>query len=173
MENKKYTLVAWTEKGEVHMIPSMVNELSIPYRQRIAELEGRWKDIDDDNEVAWLITRSKAHESLARFFLRVGRPQEAYEEYSNAAIVCATCSDHFWLQGVRAEFPTLPLLYRFLAMHRKALELAKKHPVLKNRYEGGQLEGLYLLFTWDDWESEKEFEEASQIRRAWRFGKCS
>ncbi len=173
MENKKYTLVAWTEKGEVHMIPSMVNELSLPYRERIAELEGRWKDIDDDNEVAWLITRSKAHESLARFFLRVGRPQEAFEEYSNAAIVCASCSDHFWLQGVRAEFPTLPLLYRFLAMHRRALELAKKHPVLKNRYEGGSLEGLYLLFTWDDWESDQEFKKSYASMRAWHFGKCN
>ena len=65
------------------MIPSLINECSLPYRERIARLEDRRSAFR--NTADWLLERSRAHESLARFFLRVGRPREAYQEYENAA----------------------------------------------------------------------------------------
>ena len=132
MANKKYTLAAWTENGQVRMIPSLVNELSVPYREKIERLKGLWQEVE--NEVGWLLAQSRAHEEFARFLLRVGYPNEAYVEFENAAKVCLYCSDSLWLQGARGEFPTLPLYYRFLAMHRQCVLLTKESPVLKNCY---------------------------------------
>lgn len=127
----KYVLAAWTEKGKVHMIPSLVNELSIPYREEI----GRLEECRDDyrREVGWLLARSRAHERFARFLLRVGYPQEAYVEFENAAKVCA----------YGADFPTPPLLFRFLSMHGECKDLAAGSRLLRLRYAGSELESLY------------------------------
>ena len=171
MSNKKYSLVAWTEKAEVRMIPSLINECSLPYRERIAFLEDRQGAFRSKAE--WLLERSRAHEALARFFLRVGRPQEAYLEYANAAEVCAICYDEIRVQGDRCDVPVLPLYKRFLAMHSCCLELAGKHPVLRRCYEGSQLEGLFLWFTLDAREEGRELRNAREARKAWRFGKTA
>lgn len=153
------------------MIPSLINELSLPYRERIEAIEGRYMEVE--NEVGWLLSQSRAHEDLARFFLRVGRPIEAYEEFSNAAMVCAYCSDSLWLQGVHGDYPTLPLLHRFLAMHRRCKELMRKSSILQGRYEGSDLQRWHYVFTLDDRETDAEFDEAYEIRKAWRFGKTA
>jgi hypothetical protein len=169
MCNKKYALAAWTERGEVRMVPSLVYEAARPYRERIEKLEARYEDYED--EVGWLLSLSRAHEAYARFFLRVGLPREAYFEYSKAATVCAWCSDSLWLQGVSCDFPTLPLLHRFLAMHRECVRLARKDQCLALVYEDSELEGMYLSFTRDDRETDEEFEKVLDYMRAWRFGK--
>ena len=107
MSNKTYSLVAWTEGSEVRMIPSLINECSLPYRERIAHLEDKRSAFRSTAD--WLLERSRAHESLARFFLRVGRPREAYQEYENAAEVCALCYDGLWVQGDHCDVPMQPL----------------------------------------------------------------
>ena len=169
MSNKKYTLVAWTEKGQLRMIPSLINECSLPYRERIEWLDGHYPA--DDNEIGWILARSRAHETLARFFLSVGRPREAYLEYENAALVCAWCSDDLWLQGTRCDFPALPLLYRFLSMHRKCVLLACKSPLIKGMYEGSDLERHYHFFTLDEVMDDREINAELESIRAWEFGK--
>ena len=100
MANKKYALAAWTEHGRIHMIPSLVNELSVPYREKIERLESQWNvDRTDGQEIGWILAKSRSHEEFARFLLRVGYPKEAYTEYKNAATVCLCCSDRLWRQG--------------------------------------------------------------------------
>ena len=42
------------------MIPSLINEISVPYREKIARIEAQWETVD--NEIGWLIAQSKAHE---------------------------------------------------------------------------------------------------------------
>ena len=165
---KKYVLAAWTENGKVHMIPSLVNELSVPYRERIENLETRSQDFE--TEVGWLLAQSRAHENFARFLLRVGYPREAYIEYENAAIVCSRCSDTLWLQDDNCCYPTLPLLYRFLSMHRECVRLASSNPFLDNRYKGSELESLYRWFNTDTRILEREIGESLATLRAWRFG---
>jgi len=169
MSNKKYALVAWIEKGELRMVPSLVNIASEPYRERIEQLEARWEDVED--EMGWLLSRSRAHERFARFLLRVGYQREAYEEYKNAAMVCAYCSDELWLQSESCDFPALPLLYRFLSMHRQCVRLALKDEYLRNRYKNSDLESHYLYFTLDDQITEREFSEIYESMRVWQFGK--
>lgn len=172
MANKKYALAAWTEGGRIRMIPSLVNELSVPYREKIERLDGQW-DVDrtDSQEIGWILTRSRAHEDFARFLLRVGYPKEAYIEYENAAKVCTLCSDRLWLQGCRGDFPVLPLYHRFMAKHRQCVRLADDSPVLKGVYEEGELKGLYLWLTIDERDWDEEFEAAMECRKVWRFGR--
>ena len=169
MSSKNYTLVAWTENGNLRMVPSLVNIAAEPYKARIEQLEAQWEDVED--EIGWLLARSRAHERFARFLLSVGYPREAYEEYRNAAMVCAWCSDELWLQGEACDFPALPLLYRFLSMHRQCVRLALKDEFLRNRYKGSDLEGHYHFFTRDDQITERGFSESYASMRAWRFGR--
>ena len=171
MQNKTYSLVAWTEKSEVRMVPSLINECSLPYREKIEYLESHQEAFRD--KAAWLLERSRAHAALARFFLRVGRPREAYQEYSNAAEVCALCYDGLWVQGERCDVPMKPLYKRFHAMHSRCLELAEKHPVLRKCYEGSSLQDHFLWFTLDEREDRRELREARESSRSWRFGKTA
>jgi len=171
MPNKNYTLVAWTEKGELRMIPSLVNELSIPFRERIARLESEWESVG--NESGWLMARSRAHERFARFLLSVGYPREAYIEFENAALVCTFCQDGLWLQGESCDFPALPLFYRFLSMHRECVKLALKDEYLRILYRGSVLEDDYLFFTLDDRNTNREISESYESMKVWNFGKAS
>ncbi|MBP3257627.1 MAG: hypothetical protein J6M23_06520 [Bacteroidales bacterium] len=165
----KYTLVAWTEDGEVRMIPSLINEMSVPYREKIERIEAQWETVE--NEIGWLIAQSKAHEEFARFLLRVGRPREAYDEFKNAAEVCSLCSDELWLQGETCGYPALPLLHRFLAMHRECMKLVRSDRYLQGCYYGSWFDSQYLFYTNDEWETHLELKEAYETRRAWRFGR--
>lgn len=145
MENKKYALVAWTRNGQICMIPSLVNELSVPYREHIAEVEKHYPD--KDKEVLWLKAQSRAHEDFARFLLRVGRPAEAFQEFENAAIVCTFCTENAWVEGEECEKEMLPLMFRFVAMHLECVRLMKDNRLLRLMYEHSLLSRLYSSFS--------------------------
>ena len=169
MSNKKYSLVAWTEKGRVRMIPSLVNEVSIPYRETIERLKNRERVFRD--KVAWLHARSRAHERFARSLLHVGHPWEAYVEFENAAEVCGMCPDELWNDGDEGYFPELSLLRRFLSMHAECLRLAARDRFLRISYDGSRLQRAYRTYTLDFRELEREIAEAIDTTRAWNFGK--
>lgn len=133
MPNKKYALTAWTEKGQVRMIPSLVNELSVPYREEILGFSERRPG---ERETDWLLSLSRAHEGFARFLLRVGRPLEAYSEFENAANECLRGRwDPSRKGGINGA-----LSLRFAAMHDECLALAGENPFLARRYEGSNLQ---------------------------------
>lgn len=171
MPSKKYTLVAWTENGQVRMIPSLVNDAAEPYRHRIAYLESLCEEVED--EIGWLLAQSRAHEAFARFLLNVGHPREAYVEFSNAALVCTDCSDTLWVQGDSCDFPTLPLFCRFLAMHRECLRLVQGDRFLAISYERSDLRKHYRYYMRDHEETERELNEVYESQKAWKFGKTS
>ena len=171
MSSKKYTLVAWTENGKVRMVPSIVNEAADYYRQRIARLESLRDEVED--EIGWLLAQSRTHEDFARFLLRVGHPREAYTEFCNAATVCTFCSDELWLQGDNCGFPALPLLRRFLSMHRECVRLAQGDRVLAITYARSDLRKDYLHFTQDDRDATRELDDVWEEMKAWRFGMTS
>ena len=149
------------------MVPSLVNEMKIPYEEKIARIESQ----DNEDEVGWLLARSRSWEEYARFFFGLGYFMQAYRCYDKAAQVCTYCSDYLWLQSETCEYPTLPLLYRFLSMHNRCKWLIKGHPALRYEYEGSDLERYYLSFTRDDRISEIEIHESYESIRAWHFGR--
>lgn len=124
MAFKSYSLVAWTEEGKVRMVPSLVNEMKVPYEEKIARLESR----EYDDELEWLLERSRAWEEYAEFFLDLGYFRQAYRCYENAALSTTPGSDLLWVQDLDSERPVMPLYYRFLAMHGKCRELIGQHP---------------------------------------------
>ena len=120
------------------MIPSMVNELSEPFRQKIAWIERQ----KYEDEVVWLLARSKSWSEFAGFFLNLGYPMQAYQCFENAAKVC-----------LFGEGETLDeyLCSRFLAMHGRCRMLVREFPFLRFKYRGSELES-------DFWEVVKEGE---------------
>ena len=173
MENKSkcYALVAWFRNGELRMIPSLVRECSIPYEQNIDRL---WQEFRvNDDEIGQLLKISREHEAFARFLMSVGDKTAAYHQYEQAALVCTWCSDKYWLQGEYVDFPVLPLLHRFLSMHRVCRRMAADSDLLRYKYVGSELQGDYLTFTYDDWVDEQEFKEYIEYRKACRFGRDS
>ncbi len=171
MPSKKYTLVAWTENGEVRLVPSLINDAAEPYRRRIAYLESFRGDVEDEG--GWLIAQSRAHEAFARFLLRVGHPREAYVEFSNAAVVCTFCPDTVRAQGGTGDPRARALAGRFLAMHSECVRLAQMDRLLGLIYEGGELQRRYLHYTRDSIEVKRESNEIQDTRKAWKFGKSN
>ena len=170
MADNHPTLIAWTDHGQLRMIPSLAEECAAPFRERIERLERDWPFAERD-EVGWLLTRSCAYEALACYYLRLGCLSQAFDAYASAAMQCGYCSDRLWLQGVHCDFPALPLLGRFHAMHARCRELAREHPSLRLRYRDSDVRHWYLAFTTDEWEDELLWREISTLARAWRFGK--
>ncbi len=164
MPSRNYTLVAWTENGQVRMVPSLINAAAQPYKNRIAHLESLYRKVKD--EIGWLLTRSRAHEAFARFLLSVGHHREAFMEYSNAAIVCTLCSETLWIRGDRCDSPEMRLFSRFLDMHRECVLLAQKDRFLAITYEQSQLQKYFLYFTTNKQEARRELEEALEKIKA-------
>ena len=121
---KTYQLMAWTDKGQVKMIPSLVAELAEPYVQRIQAIKQVPHSRDENAETRQLIRLSRAHEAFARFFLRVGYWEDAFLQYTEAALVV---------------LPQPPLERRFLSMFNHCLQLADEHPAIKDSVQWDEL----------------------------------
>ena len=94
---KYYQLVAWTDKDQVKMIPSLVSELAEPYFARIEAVEAEKKQWEEAAQIKQLLRQSRAYEGLGRFHLRVGYRQEAYRQFEEAAEIILGCStDILW-----------------------------------------------------------------------------
>lgn len=172
MQKKNCTLVAWTENGQVRMILSLVQAGAVYYLEKARRLEEGYSEVyNAGDEISWLLRWSGALEDCAVYYLRFGLYRDAYKCYDAAARVCSYCSDELWLQGCRCDFPTLPLLYRFLAMHGRCRQLVRKYPALQLDYRGSELESDYLWFTTDDRDSEAEVCGCIEYLKARDFGK--
>lgn len=64
---KSYQLMAWTDKGQVKMIPSLVAELAEPYVQRIQALEDKPRAHGEDAEVGFLLHTPLEHRFLSMY----------------------------------------------------------------------------------------------------------
>lgn len=168
---KTYQLMAWTEKGQVKMIPSLVAELAEPFVQRIQAVEEEPRARGEEEETEQLIRHSRAHEALGRFFLRVGYWEDAFLQFAEAAMTVTYCSDELWNDAEVGFLLHTPLEHRFLAMYNRCREMADEHPGIN-----GSVQWQTLLNQWRRvtdvhriWSA--EFREVTQSARAWRFGR--
>ena len=74
---KTYQLMAWTDKGQVKMVPSLVAELAEPYVQRILTLEDEPRARGEYAEVGFLLHTPLEHRFLAMY----SRCRELAEEH--------------------------------------------------------------------------------------------
>jgi len=168
---KTYQLMAWTDKGQVKMIPSLVAELAEPYIRQIQAADDEPRARGEKAETDQLIRRSRAYEALARFFLRVGYWEDAFLQYAQAAMVVTFCSDELWIDADEGFLLHTPLEHRFLSMYGRCKQLAEDHPTIKESTQWETLNRRHRTVTevhriWAD-----EFREVSRSARAWRFGK--
>ena len=170
--SKASQLVAWTDKGLVKMIPSLVAEMAEPLVRRVQEVEDEPFAWGEKAQIEQLIRQSRAHEALGRFFLSVDYWQDAFIQFYEAAThLPAVCSDLGWLDAGEGYLLCQPLERRFFAMYGLCRRLCERHPALKESIQWRQLGRDYRVVTtmyriWD-----AEFDEAFETIRAWQFGK--
>ena len=163
--------MAWTDKGQVKMVPSLASELAEPYMKRIQAAEDEPRAHGEDAETEQLFRRSRAHEALARFFLRVGYWEDAFLQFAEAALLITNCSDDRWNDAEVGFLLHTPLEHRFLAMYNSCRQLAEEHPTLKVSVQWDN-----LLRNWSRvtdvhriWSTENR--EIRQTARAWRWAR--
>lgn len=143
---KSYQLAAWTDRGQVKMLPSLVEELAQPYLRSIEAAKN-----EDcayfDAEIGQLLRRSRAYERLGRFYRRVGYRQEAFACFAAAAKCCTEASDWHWSQSDGGYVLSRPLKLRFLAMHDTCLRLLEEAPELAVCYRREELAREYASVT--------------------------
>ena len=167
---KSYQLMAWTDKGQVKMVPSLVAELSEPYVQRIQALEGEPRVYGEEAETEQLIRHSRAHEALACFFLRVGYWEDAFLQFTEAAMAVTNCTDGLWNDAEVGFLLHTPLEHRFRAMFNRCRDLAEDHPAIKGSVQWHKLIHEWRVVTDVHRIWSAEYREVTQTARAWRFG---
>ena len=143
---KSYQLAAWTDRGQVKMLPSLVEDLAKPYLRSIEAAENE-ECAYFDAEIDQLLRRSRAYERLGRFYRRVGYRQEAFACFAAAAKCCTEASDWHWSQSDGGYVLTRPLKLRFLAMHDTCLRLLEESPELAVCYLRENLAREYASVT--------------------------
>ena len=87
-----YQLVAWTDKGQVKLLPELLREYAQPYMDRIESLQAFYDEGWDD-ELGRLteqdvLALSRSYEAYGRFLRAHGKRHEAFEAFTDAAAVC-------------------------------------------------------------------------------------
>ena len=89
---KQYQLVAWTDKGQVKMLPNLLREFLQPFidqieRQLAFYQEGWAQDYGRLTEQD-VVSLSRSFESYGRFLHLHGKRQDAFEAFVDGARVC-------------------------------------------------------------------------------------
>lgn len=172
---KSYQLVAWTEKGQVKMIPSEVTAYLHAELDAIDSLVDRIR-YRTYHERGDIFRISQAYERLAVRLLVLGRIDDAFEQYVHAAQCCLFSNE--WKDTEWGEFLCKPLEGRFFAMFCECKDLVRKYPRLKYSWESSGLQRSCNIVTYAfrcfeiEWDAGLEdFWEARAYSKALRFGK--
>lgn len=138
MENKSFQLVAWTEKGKVKMVPSLLEEVSESYRESIRRTE-KFYEGPASGEIERILAHSRSLELYGNMLLRSDFIVEAFRQYVKAADVCLGGSDSLWYQHDSGYTTAPELRARFRTLYALCEELTEKYPFLKKMMESGPL----------------------------------
>ena len=133
-----YQLVAWTDKGQVKMIPEEAAAFLDKELEKIESLHDQIR-YGTHYETQDILRVSCAYEKLGLLLSSVGMFDEAFRQLLQAAYCCRWCSEYNWL-GDPDDAPSWPLRGRFCALYIQCRELAEKHPTLRFEWEKSGLE---------------------------------
>ena len=167
---KSYQLVAWTHKGKVKMIPSLVAQLAEPYVRLIQEVEAEDQAWGEEAETEQLLRQSRAYEALGQFFLRVDYWEDAFLQFYKAATAVTNCTDRRWIDAGDGYILYAPLEHRFFAMYGRCCRIAREHPGIKESVQWWRLHCEWRVVTMMERFWDAEFDEGLQTAKAWRFG---
>jgi hypothetical protein len=134
-----YQLVAWTEDGQVRMIPSEVNAFMLEGLDEIERLIDGIR-YGTRHEVGDILRVSYACERLGLRLLGVGRLDDAFLMYVRAAEYCCS-SDNNWEDTEYGEVLCRPLRGRFFAMFCQCKDLVRQYPRLRPVWAVSGLQG--------------------------------
>ena len=173
---KSYQLVAWTDKGQVRMIPSEIHAFLHGELDKINRLIDRiryktWHEIHDTLEV------SSAYEKLGLELLDLGQIGDAFQQFA-AAAHCCTASDNNWEDTEYGEILCKPLRGRFFAMFCQCKDLVHRYPKLRYAWEESglpeccdHLNEAVRNFTAEQCGDPRDIRDAQSYTKALNFGK--
>lgn len=170
-----YQLVAWTDNGQVRMLPSEVAAFLQAELDAINRLIGkiRYRSVYERGDIFQV---SQAYEKLAVRLLGLGQIEDAFEQYVQAAQCCLSSKE--WNDTEWGEILCKPLSGRFFAMFCECKDLVKKYPRLKYNWGKSGLRDSCNLVTYafNCFENELKActgdpKEAREYTKALRFGK--
>lgn len=173
---KAYQLVAWTDKGQVKMIPSEIASFLHKELDNINCLSDRIR-YKTAHEIHDLLQVSSAYEKLAYQLLDLGQIEDAFIQFSQAAL-CCTASGNNWRETEWGDVLEKPLRGRFFAMFCQCKDLVRKYPRLRFAWEESGLQSECDYITYADrcfeieWNGASgDFWEANAYSKALQFGK--
>lgn len=170
-----YQLVAWTDKGQVRMIPSEVTAYLHAEMDAIDRMADkiRYRSVYERGDIFRV---SQAYEKLAARMIDLGRTEDAFELYVQAAQCCISSTE--WKDTEWGEILCKPLRGRFFAMYCECKELVRKYPHLKYNWNDSGLRSSLnsVTYAFDCFEIEwnagsGDPKEAQAYSRALNFGK--
>ena len=139
-----YQLVAWTENGQVRMLPSEVTDYLNAELDAINRLLGRIR-YRTAYELSDIFRASQAYEKLAVRLLDLGQVEEAFEQYVQAARCCLFSNE--WDDTEWGEVLCKPLRGRFFAMFNECKDLVRKYPRLQYNLDVSRLQASRARIT--------------------------
>ena len=130
---KSYQLVAWTDNGQVRMIPSQIDAYIHEEIEHLKRVSDRVR-YGTYHEVGDLLKVSCAYEKLARNLLDLDQRRAAFHFLAEAAH-CCTASHNNWEDTEWGEVLCKPLRGRFFAMFCACKDLLRKYPKLQYAWE--------------------------------------
>lgn len=170
-----YQLVAWTEKGQVRMIPSEVTAHLHAELDAINRLVDsiRYRTVYERGDIFRV---SQAYEKLAVRLLNLGRIEDAFEQYAHAAQCCLSSNE--WQDTEWGEILCRPLRGRFFAMYCECKDLVRNNPQLKYSWDDSGLRDSLISVTYafdcfeNEWNANSgDPKEARAYTKALCFGK--
>lgn len=168
-----YQLVAWTDKGQVKMLPELLREYAQPFIDRIECLQAFYDEGWDD-ELGRLteqdvIALSRSYEAYGLFLKLHGKRQEAFGAFSSAAAVCL--DDRFKIDSEYGYVLVGPLMKRFHYAKSFGEEMAGETPALAQLPKWQQLLARFRELEAPFAEERKLIRRELHANRAFNFGR--
>ena len=127
-----YQLVAWTDKGQVMMLPDVLREYAQPYIDQIERLRASYEEWWNPERGRLteqdVIALSRSYEAYGRFLLLHGKRQEAFKAFVDGARVCL--DDRFKIDSEYGYVLVGILPKRYHYMKSFCLDMLADHPEL-------------------------------------------
>lgn len=167
-----YQLVAWTDRGQVKMLPELLREYAQPYIDRIETLRAFYDEGWDDElgrlKEQDVIALSRSYEAYGRFLQAHGKRQEAFEAFTDAARVCL--DDRFKVDSEYGYVLVGALPKRFHFAESFCLDLIGEHPALARLPKWQRLQERFRELEAPFAEERRQVRRQSALNRAFYFG---
>ncbi len=169
---KSYQLVAWTDKGQVRMIPSEVTAFIHQSIDAIDSISDKVR-YGTRFEVSDLLQLSSAYEKFGRQLLALGKYEDAFFQFAQAAECCCGSENNWTYRDELGASLCRPLRGRFFAMFCQCKDLVRKYPGLKYSWaETGLDQTLDCVTEVDQTLAMYRTDEVREFKENWEFTKA-